>query len=186
MKSRKLLATSLFGVTVTPLAYLFKLSVMAAMASRVMQGDTPMTLQPDGKAQIAFYPCEALFAAIFPSVRRVPHLILTVTSQSSITKTAEVCIEVDAPKWSHGYGPLSIDVMFPDQIFGLEHLISSDVKSTYRGLYFNSTPGEHQSNLFEVLNVLAAAFTTAFTDHLKREKERSCASPADETASSAI
>lgn len=170
MKTRELLAVALFGSKETPLAQFFRLSIMAAMAARVMEGDTPLQLQHGGAATITFYPCETLMFLVCPALERIPRLIVTITPHSAVTnKPAEIDIEVELVAV---YAPLRIKVRFPDQIFGMERLLPGADKTLYRGLYFNTTPGAPYSNLFAVLNNVALAFSVGLTDHLRDEKER--------------
>ncbi|ABD72019.1 hypothetical protein Rfer_4333 (plasmid) [Rhodoferax ferrireducens T118] len=169
MKTRELLAVNLFGSKDTPLAQFFKLSIMAAMAARVMEGDMPLQLQHGGTAQIAFYPCETLLFLVCPALERVPRLIVNITPHSAVTnQPAEICIEVELVDV---YAPLIIKVIFPDQIFGMERLLAGSDKTLYRGFYFNTTPGAPYSNLFSVLNSVSLGFSVGLTAHLQEEKE---------------
>ncbi len=169
MKTREMLAVALFGSKETPLAHFFRLSIMAAMAARVMEGDTPFQLQHGGTARIAFYPCETLLFLVCPELERVPRLIVTITPHSAVTnKPAEINIDVELVGM---YAPLRIKVIYPDQIFGMERLLSGADKTLYRGLYFNTTPGTPYSNLFEVLNSVALGFSVGLMEHLQEAKD---------------
>ncbi len=155
-----------FGAKTTPLAHLFKTSVLAAMAARVMGGDTAMSQWNVG-ANIAFYPNETLWKLVCPELTRVPRIIVSINPRDARMNTpANCCVEIEIPPRSKP-GPLTVTVLFPDQVFGLEYLVSRMDKSRYRGLYFNSTPGEHLGNLFEVLNSVADIVATKLAEHCK-------------------
>lgn len=153
-----------FGSKATPFAHLFKTSVLAAMAVRVMEGKTAMSQWSHG-ADIAFYPNETLWRLVCPELTRVPRIIVSINPKDARMNTnARCCVEIEIPSRSEP-GPLTVTVLFPDQVFGLEYLVSRMDKSRYRGLYFNSTPGEHLGNLFEVLNSVADIVATKLSEH---------------------
>lgn len=75
------------------------------------------------------------------------------------------------PKWGGGSpGPWTIELIFPDEVLGLERLSglpSPAGAEGLQGLYFNLTPGERVGNLFDVVDALCRAYARveSFTAH---------------------
>jgi hypothetical protein len=159
----------LFGAPSNALAQLFKMSVLAAMGARTMLGDTALSTTGDGSADITFWPNELLWLQVCPMLGSVPRIIVAISPKNEFRHESARCrVDVEMSTRPGGPGPMSLTVKFPDQILGLERLVCRDgSQTTYRGLFFNSTPGEVNSNLFDVLNSVSTGFSLQLTHHLR-------------------
>lgn len=61
---------------------------------------------------------------------------------------------------ARGFQHLEITVSFPDRLLGLSNLVGR-TDPTYRTALWNSTPGELNANLFDIIPVLAKAYARA-------------------------
>lgn len=165
MATRQFKATDLFGANKTPLSNFFQLSCHAALGVRVTEGDTPMFTSLGGAVVFAFWPNEALMGLVCPTLTRFPRIVVELRPKDS-AREAHCIIDLEFPIHGDGPAPLTIEMTFPDQLLGLDNMVSRSRQSSYRGVFFNTTPGEYHGNLFELLPVLSSAVSISLGEHL--------------------
>lgn len=148
-------ASNLHGHVATQRTNLFKVALLAAMGTLALQGKPPLfrdTLSAALRGWIAFYPNEVFM----PAPPRI--LVAFIDKDEREGLPARVAMEIDYTARHHKRAPVEIDVYFPDRLLGLGKLVGAEESDTYNGLFFNSTPGELNGNLFEAVNAVSAAY----------------------------
>lgn len=162
-------AVDQFGAKANAVASFFKTSVAAAMAHKMMEGEALGFHNWEGNFVLPFYPSELLWKVICQTPGSSPRIVLSIAPGDS-RSAAKCTVEVEFQR-RNGLGPFNLTVNFPDKILGLSNLTGSqDGKSRYRGVFFNTTVGEHRGNLFDVLNCVSSAFADTLMTHQQPQK----------------
>ena len=173
-----------FSTRASALSEFIKLCIFHAIGVRALEV-TPLTFPSNGGFTFAFYPSEILWNDLcstdFGAPRFVIHLKPRRPGKDAAPAACTCEIELRSTR-SGGPGPLDISINLPDTILGLENLQPGPSKSTYRGVYFNTTVGEHSCNLFELLPAIARAVAVELASHLADAKRALAATDLIQTA----
>lgn len=156
-------AKDMFTIAKTPLSEFFSLS-MHATISQCLIGKTDYGYT-NGKGHwvFGFYPNEALLKTISASAVNSPRVMLefkTVPSSQPAVVRGEIQAALFACPPSNDRGELVsgfFELELPDLILGLDDIANQHKGSLglYRGLFFNLTPGEDSSNLYDLFDKVA-------------------------------
>lgn len=67
---------------------------------------------------------------------------------------------------------IDLGISFPDRVLGLDKLATTEAKTTYQGVFFNTTPGELACNLFEFIEAISKGVAAALVIHFDGMKDR--------------
>jgi len=135
----------------------FKTAMLSAMGYLAVQSRKPLirdTLTSDLCGWIAFYPSETF-------ILRAPRICVRFLGQHHLGDPARAVIDVDYKSAQNHRDAMSVEVIFPERLLGLEGLLGVEESLRYNGLYFNLTAGEYRGNLYEAINSVCDAFEIA-------------------------
>ena len=141
----------------------FRTALMSAMGSLALQSRMPLvhdSMVSGVCGWIAFYPSEAF-------IQKAPRIMVKFIGKQRGGDSARAIVDVGYMPAFHHRKEMSVEVVFPDMLLGLEGLLGLDSlvglepKVRFNGLFFNLTYGEHHSNLYEAVNAVCDAFELA-------------------------
>lgn len=137
----------------TPHFHAFRLAIEAAIGRRACEGLLPfdyLRTRHHTEISIGFWPDEYL---ISPQVRTE---VLMRTKSTDGPAFIQMVSMYDLHR--HRRAPSTTIIELPDDLLGVENFNPEVRISTYKGLYWNLTPGETSANLYDALLLLACAY----------------------------
>lgn len=141
----------------------FKTALLSAMGSLALQSRMPLvhdSMVSGVCGWIAFYPSDSF-------IHKAPRIMVKFIGKHPGGDSARAIVDVGYMPAFHHRKEMSVEVVFPDRLLGLEGLLGLDAlnglepKVRFNGLFFNLTYGEYQGNLYEAVNAVCDAFELA-------------------------
>lgn len=138
----------------TPHFHAFRLSIQAAMGRRACEGKLPFDFQRTrhhAELSISFWHDEYLIS---------PQVCTEVTMRTKSIDGHPAFLQMVAcyDRVRHRRPTTTTIVELPDELLGVDNFNPAVRTSTYKGLYWNLTPGETSSNLYDAVLLLTCAY----------------------------
>lgn len=155
MRTHTLQARSLLAAPDSPHFHAFRLALFVAIGQQIAKGQAPFEFLSNKaftQLTLSFWPDPQLVA---PQVRTV----VTMRTKNRLDGTpASLQTDIEYCPSRHKRPPCRTVIELPDELLGVSLFDPEERRSTYTSLLWNLTPGEYDSNLYDALKLLSAAY----------------------------